>query len=284
MNSLTCFIIVSIIITLIAISFINEITYYESKMVEQYNQPYNSIKKIYGNDLKYVMTFRKDYFKKLHNNNIKKKHSYIPNIPRRILIITYDNRKSVPYIDVHNENVQNYVNKWNYQYKFVNDCIYNTYWCKMYMVLDELNTDKYDYVMWMDSDTFINNKNISLHKILNQYTSDIFIGDDNNRIINITNAGVFIIKNSPIGKRFMKDCIDALEPECINANNTLNGMWAGTCYEQGIMNIMILKKYYKFTTILPKNIIYNKDKCNKEAFIMHLYNSSQEKRLKCFAN
>jgi len=234
------------------------------------------------NDAMYIKTFQVDHMKNLHNNNIMNK-IIMPN-KHRVLIITYDNRTDIPFIKVHNDNIQKYTNRWNYKYKFVTKCDYNVYWCKMYLILNELETNKYDYVMWMDSDTIINNYDLQLHKILNQYDSDIFVGYDNNNFTYIINAGVFIIKNTPIGKQYMRDCINNFNVSCLNDDLSLKGIWAGTCYEQGIMNLLIINKYKKHTTILPRNIIYNKNICRHDVFIMHLYASSPEKRLKCFTD
>jgi hypothetical protein len=69
---------------------------------------------------------------------------------------------------------------------------------------------------------------------------------------------------------------------CFNNNGTLKGAWAGMCYEQGIMNILIADEYYKYTTLLSNNIIYNKNICKNDVFIMHLYASSPHDRYKCF--
>jgi hypothetical protein len=238
----------------------------------------NSI--IYNNDLNYVITFsnNKD-FNKLDNNNIKTNYTIKK---YNILIITYDNRINERYIHIHNKNINEYVKKWNYKYKFTNTCNYNAYWCKIYNVLDELNTNLYDYVMWMDSDTFINNFNIDIGNIINKYSSDIFIASDNHKKYNIINSGVFIIKNSLIGKQFLSDCINNIQPRCINKNGTLKGLWAASCYEQGIMNLLIKNKYYKNTTILSNDIILNYYLCNKNVFIMHLYANSPMDRYNCF--
>jgi hypothetical protein len=134
----------------------------------------------------------------------------------------------------------------------------------------------------MDSDTIIKNFNIDIGKILNKYSSDIFIGSDNNTLFDITNAGVFIIKNSDIGINFLYDCIDYVSDKCLNNDGTLKGMWAASCYEQGVMNLLIVDKYYNYTTILTNDLIFNYNVCSDEVFIMHLYASSSNYRVRCF--
>ena len=73
----------------------------------------------------------------------------------------------------------------------------------------------------------------------------------------LTNAGVFAVKNSEIGKNFLVDCINSFNIKCKKPNGELKGTWAATCYEQGIMNILIADKYYKNTTVLTNDIIFN---------------------------
>ena len=231
------------------------------------------------NDKKYFDKFREKMISNLRLNNKLK----VPNNKEnKILIITYDNRTNLSYIKIHNDNLTEYCKKWGFTYKFYDNCENNTYWCKIYMVLNELNNADYDYVMWMDSDTYIFNKDINLSDIFNKYTSDIYIGSDNNPDYDLTNAGVFAIKNSTIGKNFLVDCINSFNIKCKKPNGELKGKWAATCYEQGIMNILIADKYYKNTTVLTNDIIFNYNRCNNKVFIMHLYASSSSYREKCF--
>jgi hypothetical protein len=233
------------------------------------------------NDYKYFEKFRNKLISKLKHSNkldepVDKKN--------KILIITYDNRPNLPYIKLHNKNLNDYVKKWDFEYKFIDNCVHNNYWCKMYLVLDGLNTGKYDYVMWMDSDTYIFDTSINLSDVFNKFSSDIFIGSDNNSTYDLTNAGVFAVKNSSVGKRFMKECIDNFDVKCKKPNGGLRGRWAATCYEQGIMNLLIADKYYKNTTVLTNDLIFNYNRCNNNVFIMHLYASSNRYRMKCFTS
>lgn len=237
------------------------------------------------NDYKYFEKFsQKQLVTKLINNNYNPTETNL-NLGKKnkILFITYDNRYDLEYVQIHNQNIQKYVEKYGYNYKFYNRCDKNTYWCKIYMLLDELESvAKYDYVIWLDSDTIIKNFNIDIGKVLNMYQSDIFLGSDNNMFYDITNAGIIIVKNSPTGKKFLKDCIESINLKCLNEDNSLKGIWAGSCYEQGVINLLIAEKYSNFTTILTNNIIFNYNICSDEVFLMHLYASSNDKRVKCF--
>lgn len=232
------------------------------------------------NDSNYFEKFSKKYIlTKLINNNLRRKPLVKQN---KILIISYDNRNNEKYIQIHNHNIKKYVKKYDYKYIFYNKCNENNYWCKIYMVLDALETNEYDYVMWMDSDTIIKNFDIDIGDVINLYSSDIFVGSDNNKKYDIINSGVFIVKNSDNGKNFLRDCINFIPDVCINKNGTLKGKWAASCYEQGTMNILIADKYSKYTTVLKNSLIFNYNVCSNEVFIMHLYASSSEYRKRCF--
>jgi hypothetical protein len=234
---------------------------------------------ILENDYDYFKKFSKKNILKLINNNKLEKPTVKKN---KILFITYDNRYKEEYVLIHNNNIKKYVKKYNYEYKYYNKCNDNVYWCKIFMVLDALIKNKYDYVIWLDSDTVIKNFDIDIGEIFNKFSSDIFISSDNNTNYDITNAGVFAVKNSTIGKNFLSDCINYISDKCLNNDGSLKGIWAASCYEQGVMNILIIDKYSKDTTILTNDIIFNYNVCSDDVFIMHLYASSSNYRVRCF--
>lgn len=232
------------------------------------------------NDYKYFSYFINQHkIKNLLNQN-KLNHPIVKK--NKILFLSYDNRINLEYVLMHNRNLTKYTEKFQYEYKFYTKCDKNVYWCKIHMMLDELENYVYDYVIWLDSDTIIKQMDIDIGDVLNEYNSDIYIGSDNNPIYDLTNAGVIIVKNTIIGKTFLKDCIESLNPKCIKKNGSLNGKWAGSCYEQGIINLLLADKYNQYATILPNEVIFNSNKCVDDVFIMHLYASSSINRKKCF--
>ena len=121
----------------------------------------------YYEDIKYKLKAQwYKMFNSVLNNNLLDKPIEKVN---KIAIITFENRKGDEYIELHNKNMKSYCEKWNYDYLFYDTCINNVYWCKIYYVLDVLKSEKYDYVLWMDSDTIIKNPNISMDLIVNKY-------------------------------------------------------------------------------------------------------------------
>ncbi|ATZ80221.1 putative glycosyltransferase [Bodo saltans virus] len=219
--------------------------------------------------------------KELYNNNMVKNKTLKK---YNIAFLTYEDR-DIEYIKLHHENIDNYCNMWGYDYIHVNknDTIISPYWYKVFLVYNILKLNKYDYVFWMDSDTIINDSNIDLSNIISNYNSDIFVASDNTKT-DIGNAGLFIIKNSDIGIKFMEDWIDSYSVACDMGNKKLRGKWAMSCYEQGMMNKLIMDKYAKNTTFLKNDILNNIGKCSNDGFILHYYAGKNNLREKCFKN
>jgi hypothetical protein len=226
------------------------------------------------------------FYKFQYNNNFIENYLDKNFNDIKILITSFDNRINLKYLKYHNNNIEKYCRKWkNVNYFFTNECDTNMYWCKLYLIREKLQTNNYDYVMWMDTDAVIINDKISLQKLVNSYSSDIFISNDTYYKIHKTNilcAGVFIIKNSDIGKKFIDECIYTWENSKCFKNEKIQGIYAQLCYEQGTMNYLIYEKYIKYTTILEPKIFRNSFICNKNSFILHNYGVSEKQIEKCF--
>jgi len=172
---------------------------------------------------------------------------------RNILIITAENRTG-KYIDYHNLNFKKYADIQGYTYALLENCpkeVATTYWCKIHKVKEAL--PYYDYVMWADSDTIVPDLSKSLDDLISRYGEpDVIIGKDTwwSKNIHILNAGLFLIKNSETGHQFLDDCLDfiANKKDCIKDNKE-QGMWAGICYEQGVMNLLVREKYSDKTLV-----------------------------------
>ena len=201
----------------------------------------------------------------------------------KIAFITYDDRENENFVIQHNVNMNKYCNKYGYEYIYISKYPKKLpiYWIKIFFIQDLLNN--YDYVFWLDSDTIINDFNIDIGNILNQYSSSIFIASDNAKY-DIANAGLLIVKNSEKGKEFIADCIGDYHSNsnACSHKGKLLGKWAMACYEQGVINKLILEKYYKYTTFIGINMFLCSTVCDKNAFILHYYGMKSNKRRKCF--
>jgi hypothetical protein len=237
-------------------------------------------------------------FKHLSLMFFKHKNQYTP-VPfkkRKIAFLTTEDR-DFDYIKLHDQSFEEYCKKYDYEYIRLNNCeksVATTYWCKVFKVNELLNSGKYDYVVWVDSDTIISNKEVSIDSLISKYgEKDIIIGMDIffGGLIGLVVycAGVFLIKNSEIGKNFISDCIKYLKDhkKCI-VNNEEKGLWAGICYEQGVMNKLSKEKYDEYTYVdniydfIYTPVFWNST--NTSALILHLAGSSNQKRYNIFKN
>ena len=215
---------------------------------------------------------------------------------RKILIISAENRTE-DFIKLHDTNFTKYCKIHGYEYLRLNNCLpeeSSTYWCKIHKVKQGLSTGKYDYVMWCDSDTIITNYQISLDYFINKINEpDIIIGTDfYKNTNNILCAGVFLIKNSEIGKSFINDCLNEIskKPWCIKDNKE-QGPWAGECYEQGVMNELIKSNKYNNVFIDSEQLFIvtrlsntPSEFYNKIGFILHLSGLDNNYRSSIFKN
>ena len=249
--------------------------------------------KFYFTQLYYLYLFRKeDPLKKTWNNN---QMTLIRRIPLKICFITMESRKDLEFVELHNQNIKSYVDIQNqrndsrtYTYQFVDQCQlpnhkHNVYWCKLFLVQEALKSGKYDYVVWLDSDTLIIDHNIDLGDIITSFQSD-FIGALDKGGCKSINAGVLIFKNSPIGIEMLDKMTkiynsNNFQQICLNSDLSLNGIWGNTCYEQGILNLISVE-YKDYLTLLPPNIINHQ--YASTGFIIHMCGRTSEQRAQKF--
>lgn len=197
-----------------------------------------------------------------------------------IAIITLETR-DLPIVDIHNRSLEAYADLCDYDYIFMkqyhNELQLPVYWKKLQVVRDLLPF--YDYVLWLDSDTIIKRGEILLdYMIISSGEADILIGRDYpGTVHNTYNAGVFMIKNSLKGKSFIDECINTYikRKECYNEDGKLcvKGEWAGKCYEQGVMNELIEKKYEVYT--IPHHFVVSDVKMEHHTVILHCYGNKE---------
>lgn len=228
----------------------------------------------YVRDIMYIFNIEYKYKLKKNDFNFIYKKEDFEHI--KILIISFDDRINIPYFEIHKKIFIDYSNKWNnIDYEFINNCDKNVYWCKLFIILEKIKLNKYDYIMWVDSDVIITDIDKSIQQILYHFDSDIFISYDNinsNKKNNNShiNSGIFIIKNSKIGINFLEECINNYNnSKCLDENNNLLGIYSNRCYEQGTMGNLIHKKYKDFTTILSSLIFNNTNNCTKKGLFLH---------------
>jgi hypothetical protein len=198
---------------------------------------------------------------------------------KNILIITFENRdlKLLPY---HNLSFLNYAHKYNYSYLFLNEYKSDLpiYWWKIQILIDYLENKNFnfDYIVWSDSDIIID-IDLPLEYLIRLTKKKILMSIEKN---NVYNAGFFMIKKSKIGLQFLKECISYYKSSefCKDENNNmiLRGQWAGSCYEQGVMNILCINQYKKYVYGIPSFFVYNNNIFINNKVFIHNHNTNRK--------
>lgn len=194
-----------------------------------------------------------------------------------LIVISSDNRKD-SFIDLHNKNVKNYCDLYQIDYVFYDTNYKNVpvYWSKLFYCKQHLETNNHKYIMWMDTDSMFVNNDISIMNVIctldPEDKFDIYIATD--YLTNTYCSGLFIIKNSKIGRNFINQCIRELKTDCKDSNNkfSLGPLWSGKCYEQGIMNTLLKNEYKDNVCVVPSDLFKNTAFCLKEnTFVLHKF-------------
>lgn len=213
-----------------------------------------------------------------------------------ILVLTYSTPDTFYYANLSAKINESYCKKHNFD--FIKESYEVTNWYPSYERLNLIKKylDKYDYIMWIDSDAcFINFEKKLTELIIDD--KDFYIGGniygfdmDGNKIKPIINnlpaginAGVFIIKNSEWSKKFL----DLWIHQCINYLDCVHR-------EQGILqkllcdNILDIQNHIKL--IVPAYEINREDtdlkleeKWDRCDFILHLWGSTPKYRFEVFS-
>jgi hypothetical protein len=88
----------------------------------------------------------------------------------------------------------------------------------------------------------------------------------------VLNAGFFVLRCSDVSAAFLRECIELYmrNPVCKKGGKFVSaGLWAGECYEQGLMNMLLAGKYRHVVAELPSSVVANGFFAFPGAVIMH---------------
>jgi hypothetical protein len=190
-----------------------------------------------------------------------------------ICVIQYEDR---PGFEKHMNAINEYCRKNNYVYKGFTDKIYNLppYWVKVFLIRKFL--EEYDYIIWVDSDVVVNKKcTLKFEDIVAQYPDASFIGAGDPPFFSSARfmAGVFIVKNTPIGKSIINAWLEQYRPERWSYDGTWHcpGKWAGDDYEQGSFMTFIYPRYLLHIVLLDHYYFHeiNINEPHRDAITFH---------------
>lgn len=197
----------------------------------------------------------------------------------RVAIICYENRSS-PAITSFRKLNEKYARHHGYKFFFFREhhedqsTGYPPYWIKIKLLFDALNTDQWDYVVWIDSDACLCNSAIGISALFTIFNPDacfLMIGDD----VSTFNAGFFIIRSSEKGKEFCTEWLGkyprANWKQNADGKWTCGGCrWAGSKYEQGAGTALLRKKKYaQYIIRCPIKFFQEQNPNHPQMFVVH---------------
>jgi len=210
----------------------------------------------------------------------KKLFCYTPIPGSRVAVVCYDNRLNNSRIERLKQRNAQYCANHGYDFLFFSthaqDNHMPPYWLKVQIVKEVLETNKYDYVMWIDSDACFWDANIAIERIFKVFglAYHFFVAGPD--ILDSFNAGVWIVKNCVTAKEFMIDWIQCYKPEKwirLKEKWKCLGLWAGKYFEQGAGKQLLKTDKYKYG-LLWLNGVLNCQIANVNTFVCHFYGPS----------
>jgi hypothetical protein len=132
---------------------------------------------------------------------------------------------------------------------------YNLFWQRVPYFYVLLNSTKvYDYMVWLDDDIYITNKNIKIEDFIDLQevkNASLIIGQDIDYYsiydIMLFNSGLFIVKHSDVMKKFYYRLLKGYDEYLYFQNYGF--------HEQSIMIYLYYESYSKDISILPRGIL-----------------------------
>lgn len=167
------------------------------------------------------------------------------------------------YVKLTKNNLEIYCKKHNYDLYYFNDIVNESQtvmWQKQNAVKKILDLNQHDAVVWIDSDIVITDMDKPLKDFINiDPSKDIYLSRDipmnlayrfyiGSGLLPYINSGIFIVKNSSVGREFMNDVLAGYD--------RYNRYFAyNRFHEQSIMQHLYFEKYNSYTLVLPHTMM-----------------------------
>jgi hypothetical protein len=200
---------------------------------------------------------------------------------RRVHILTLETR-AIRVLAAHDRSLRDYAARHGYKYTSIRAYTppgpaLPVYMQKLQLMLEALEGG-FEFVVWMDSDTLVSHPDVPLEAVLEREPdAHIFIGREYPAWIGVwfgyvLNAGFFVLRCSDVSAAFLRECIELYmrNPVCKKGGKFVSaGLWAGECYEQGLMNMLLAGKYHHVVAELPSSVVASSYLTFPGAVIMH---------------
>jgi len=203
---------------------------------------------------------------------------------KRVCVCCYDDRVktnlSIARLKKYNSE---YCKIRDYDFVFLEQHIlsdkYPPYWLKVKIVQELVESNQYDYVMWIDSDVAIYDRSICIEQLFEINPKVILIkSTDNDKWSSTFNAGVWIIKNCDQSKELLRDWMNLFPSDKWVSKIDRNKRnwfvvgpykWADESFEQGSGANLFRSEKYQNTILTLHWKILQAYKADKSTFTLH---------------
>lgn len=200
-------------------------------------------------------------------------------------VVTYENR-NLEYKEKFRENHKKYCDARGYDYVRLDTHVYENiippYWLKVYIVYEYIQ--KYDVVMWIDSDTVFESSNTPIEEFLCD-SAYLTISQDKpqHKKPASLNTGVFILHKRGCGLKLLTSWLEMYPQHRWYLDGRTwrcKGKWSGPDYEQGALERLVDdERWGKYIRILPWHVMNNHPKSGHEGFVYHFCGAVGKKML-----
>jgi GR25 family glycosyltransferase involved in LPS biosynthesis len=149
------------------------------------------------------------------------------------VLVQYDNRPIPDYYKELIEINKEYCKKYGYEHIIITEKYeLPPWWIKVKICKELLESDKYSGVMWLDTDAVIYDCSKSLDIFTSDKTIDFFIAKDPPVWGAPVNAGVWIVKNTQVGKNIMRDWFNKYDKTKWIKNTTIQKSYETVDYKK----------------------------------------------------
>lgn len=209
----------------------------------------------------------------------------------QVCIFSYDDRKNEPSIEKLKAINEAYCQKQGYEFLFFDRYPANLppYWMKVKIAKDLVDSGKYNYVMWLDSDACVHNFNVRLESLFAFHRDAFFVmAPDHERWTSNFNAGVWALKCGTMAKHFLEDWLMLYDASKWSQTESRwscqQCSWAGDAYEQGAgEKILKTETYAPYVIRLPWEILQN-DTPTTLSFTLHFAGKMGKAQIKNYEN
>jgi hypothetical protein len=235
---------------------------------------------VFREDIRYFIDVNSEKFNNVHVDINKSNFN-----SKKIIIYSADNRND-KYIKLHKQGWENYSKIHGYTFIFEDPCSeVPVYYCKFKKILQLMEKYKFDYFIWVDSDSIPNKvfKNFNLESMIQQVGEDTDVITTYYILKDLFKALVgsfYVFKNSNNARLVLQKCLDYIDHSKWESRFKAKTLYGGKQFEEAAMFYVLKQNPQVIHKRITGKFITNGYQCTDDFFIIH--NPDKNKLEKCF--